>query len=348
MIAVKRRAGWRLCAAIFTCVLCFSISLAQAATPFFWDSIDVDMALEADGDLLVTETQKYVFTQPHSNERYRYIPLEGIDSITDVAVYENNEPLTVQTGRRNNDYWIRWQHSLNAPAAHTFVLQYRVVGGIQVKGNRSQLYWNALFPERSAPINRGNVTLHVPEVLADQVNSFQGEGVASRDRKLNLTTYEFVTSGPLAPQQFLNIRLEFPTSALNIPQAQTDYWSIKQSSWAPFFSWAVPAIFVLGVFGSIVAIRKRCPNCGQMTLKRTNRVVQKSTRSRRGTREIRHVCQNCNYDRRFNQTIPRKSASRSHTTVWGGYYGGDGSGGSGGSSGCGGGGCGGGGCGGGG
>ncbi|EKV03201.1 zinc ribbon protein, nin one binding (NOB1) type [Leptolyngbya sp. PCC 7375] len=73
--------------------------------------------------------------------------------------------------------------------------------------------------------------------------------------------------------------------ALNIPQAQTDYWSVKQSSWAPLFSWAVSAIFVLGVFGSIVAIRKRCPNCGQMTLRRTHRVVKKTQQLRMNSQQ---------------------------------------------------------------
>ena len=81
-------------------MLCLSIGVAQAASPFFWDSIDVDITLETDGDLLITETQTYVFTTQHTPERYRYIPLNGIDQITDVAVSENNEPLTVETGTR--------------------------------------------------------------------------------------------------------------------------------------------------------------------------------------------------------------------------------------------------------
>lgn len=230
MINLKRLAGWRICIGLLTCLLCFCrTGLSQATTPFFWDSIDVEITLEADGDLLVRETQKYVFTDHHGNQRYRYIPLAGLDTITDVAVYENNEPLSVDTGTQNNHYWIRWQHPLTPPETHTFVIQYRVVGGIQIKGNRSQLYWNALFPDRSAPINRGSVTVHVPEALAGKVTSFAGEGAGSRDRKLNPTTFEFVTEGALAPQQSLNIRMGFPTSALNITQAQTDYWTQRNS-----------------------------------------------------------------------------------------------------------------------
>ncbi len=347
MNALKQITGWRLLTALFSCCLCLTIGLnqtgrlAQAASPFFWDSINVDMTLEANGDLLVTETQKYVFTANHTRERYRYIPLDGIDSITDVAVYENNEPLAVETGERGKNYWIRWQHRLNAPEAHTFKIQYRVVGGIQVKGNRSQLYWNALFPERSAPINTGKVTLQVPENLAGKITSFRGEGVASRDRKLNFNTFEFALNGPLAPQQALNIRVKFPSNILTLSQPQTAYWSAKKSPLASFFALAGPGAIMMSVVGAIVTIRKRCPNCGQLSLNRTNRVVKAATRYSQGTREVNHTCQRCNYDRRFTQKISRKSSSSSNShSGWGGY---DGGGSSGGSSGCGGGGCGGGG-----
>ncbi len=342
------RLAWRLCAAILTCFICLGIGVAQASTPFFWDSIDVDLTLETDGDLLVTETQKYVFTQNHTHERYRYIPLDGIDSITDVAVYENNEPLTVETGIRNNDYWIRWQHPLTPPETHTFMIQYRAVGAVQVNGNNSQIYWNALFPERSAAINRGNVTVHVPNALADKVTTFRGEGVESRDRKLNPTTFEFVTTKTLEPQQALNIRIRFPSNILTLPQ--TNVWTKDPSPITSILPWLVPGSILLAIFGTVTTFRKRCPNCGKLALQRSNRVVNKATRSRHGTREVKHTCQRCNYDRTFNQKIARQgSPSSAASSAVGGYYDGGGGGfGGGGGCGGGGGGCGGGGCGGGG
>lgn len=351
---ILKRFGWRVCTGFLACMLCLGFGTTQAATPFFWDFINVDVTVETNGDLLVQETQKYVFTSHYNTERYRYIPLKGIGNITDVAVYENNEPLSVETGVRNNNYWIRWQHALTPPEAHTFTVQYRVIGGIQVNGNRSQLYWNALFPERSAPINRGKVTVHVPEALIGKVRGFQGEGVTSRDRKLNATTFEFITEGPLEPQQALNVRLEFPTSALNMTQSQTGYWVNKVSPLASVLSWAVPGGIVALIVGAIVATRKRCPNCGKLSLRRSSHLVKAATRYSAGQREISHTCQTCNYDRKFTKTIARKSSSSSPSSgsysVWGGSCDGGDSGGSsgGGGGGCGGGGCGGGGCGGGG
>ncbi len=49
--------------------------------PFYWESINVDIEVQTTGDMLVTETQKYVFNSDYSNQRYRYIPLAKVDDI---------------------------------------------------------------------------------------------------------------------------------------------------------------------------------------------------------------------------------------------------------------------------
>ncbi|MEM9807814.1 MAG: hypothetical protein AAF959_21310, partial [Cyanobacteria bacterium P01_D01_bin.56] len=62
---ILRRIGWRVALAMVTCLLCLGLGTAQATTPFFWDFINVDVTLETNGDLLVKETQKYVFNYNH-------------------------------------------------------------------------------------------------------------------------------------------------------------------------------------------------------------------------------------------------------------------------------------------
>ncbi|MEK0178938.1 hypothetical protein [Microcoleus anatoxicus] len=55
----------------------FLITVTHAAAqqvPFYWDNINVALEVQTNGDMLVTETQKYVFTAAYNNERYRYIP----------------------------------------------------------------------------------------------------------------------------------------------------------------------------------------------------------------------------------------------------------------------------------
>lgn len=138
--------------AVFVTILIPITHSTASDIPFYWDSINVEMDVQPNGDMWVTETQHYVFTDDYTNERYRYIPLNKVDEITDVTVTENGQPLATTTGIENNQLWIRWQHPLNPPESHVFVLKYRVIGGIQVNGDKTQVYWKAIFAERQVPV----------------------------------------------------------------------------------------------------------------------------------------------------------------------------------------------------
>lgn len=213
------------------CLLSLFPALAQTNAPFYWDFINVDITLESDGDLWVTETQKYTFTDNHTNQRYRYIPLNRVDQITNVTVYEGEERLPVQTGTENGQYWIQWQHDLNPPESHEFAIEYRVSGGVQAMGDTSRLYWRALFPERSAVIEQGKVTVRVPEALSGKVTGFAGQGAASSDRQIDPTTFEFTVDAQVPPQQFFDIEVSFPRNSLNleVPQWQSNPGPDSQS-----------------------------------------------------------------------------------------------------------------------
>ena len=89
--------------------------VAAQQLQFYWDNINVTIDVQTNGDMLVTETQKYVFTADYTNERYRYIPLDKVDKIKDVTVTENNQIIPSTTGTENNQLWIRWQHELKQP-----------------------------------------------------------------------------------------------------------------------------------------------------------------------------------------------------------------------------------------
>jgi Predicted membrane protein (DUF2207) len=127
--------------------------------------MDIDLQLVKSGDLLLTETQKYVFTDKYTNRRNRYIQIDRIDSIQDIAVTENNQPVAnLQISKSDGRQHIFWEHSLTAkfPEEHTFVLKYRVVGGLEVDNLQTKFKWMAIFPDRKAAIKAAQVTLHLP------------------------------------------------------------------------------------------------------------------------------------------------------------------------------------------
>jgi hypothetical protein len=97
------------CTTIFF-VITFSLNHAIAqSVPFYWEFMNVDIAVQNNGDMLITETQKYTFTGDYQNQRYRYIPLDKVDKITDVTVSENGQTLTSETGIENNQLWRWWR-----------------------------------------------------------------------------------------------------------------------------------------------------------------------------------------------------------------------------------------------
>ncbi|MEM1169981.1 MAG: DUF2207 domain-containing protein [Cyanobacteria bacterium P01_H01_bin.35] len=191
-------------------------TIAQGTSPFYWDFINVEIDVQKNGDMLVSETQKYVFTKPHTNQRYRYIPLNKVDKITDVTVWENQEQIPSQTGIQNNQIWIKWQHKLNAPEAHTFVLKYRVIGGLHINDSGDKVYWKAIFANRSAAINNAKIIVRLPEILSEKIQNYKSFGVRTNARKINSTTVEFVAQKPIPPQQEIEVLLLFPHNILDV------------------------------------------------------------------------------------------------------------------------------------
>jgi len=204
-----------------TLLTIFMVTITQVAAqqlPFYWENINVLIDVQTNGDMLVTETQKYVFTADYNTERYRYIPLGKVDEIKDVTVAENNQKIASTTGIENNQLWIRWQHQLKAPESHTFVIRYRVVGGLQLDGENTQVYWKAISSGRKAPINDAKVRVKLPEALSGKVLFFRNFGTPAISRKVDAKTFEFVASQAVQPQQELEVQIAFPQQILNVPQ----------------------------------------------------------------------------------------------------------------------------------
>lgn len=197
----------------------FLVAVSQATAqqlPFYWDNINVTIDVQTNGDMLVTETQKYVFTADSTNKRYRYILLDKVDEITEIAVSENNQ-IIPSTVIENNQLWIRWQHELKAPESHTFVIKYRVIGGLQLDGENTLVYWKAIASGRKAPVNTGKVTVKLPEALSGKVRSFNNFGTPAVARQVDAKTFEFVANQPILPEQELEVRIAFPQAILNVP-----------------------------------------------------------------------------------------------------------------------------------
>jgi hypothetical protein len=167
--------------------------------PFYWEYMHIEMELRDNGDLRITEEQKYVFTGPHTTARYRAIALDKVDEITNASVSHDGTVLAASTTRKRNTFWIRWSHPLTPPESHTFTLRYIVKGGLRVYDHTDMVEWSALFPDRDAPIQRGRVRLKFPAALSGHLQDVASWGVPADVHRLGPTTVEFTPRAPLPP-----------------------------------------------------------------------------------------------------------------------------------------------------
>jgi Predicted membrane protein (DUF2207) len=192
-----------------------SLGAIAQSSPFHWEYINVNMDVQKNGDILVTETQKYIFDRQHTNRRYRYILLDKVTEIKDISVTENKQLIPSTHKIADNKLSIEWQHKLKAPSAHTFVLKYRIIGGLQVEGESTLVYWKAIFADRKAPVDRATVRVQLPLELSGKVSSFTSYGASSNDREINPRTFEFVSTEAIQPGQELEVKVAFPAGIIS-------------------------------------------------------------------------------------------------------------------------------------
>ncbi len=233
-------------------LLIASLTVSAESAPFYWEFINVDIDVQENGDMLVTETQKYVFTAAHTNERYRWISLEKVDHIDNVQVFEEEEELSAATGVKDKQFWIKWSHSLNPPESHTFVLKYRVAGGLHIDNSGDQVFWKALFKDRNAPIQSGNVIVRLPAPLAGQILSFKSSGIPADTRKVDAQTVEFIARESLPPGKEMVVQVTFPHDLLDVSRPNWQRWQWIQSPLAWLKQYWIGILVALGIIAKLL------------------------------------------------------------------------------------------------
>jgi uncharacterized membrane protein YgcG len=164
--------------------------LPQAASAqtrsFHMDPYNAEITVNQDGSLDVVETLTYVYDSGTFRRATRHIPLDRVESITDVRVAElvdgrwvdyreapydyaetssqsTAEPGTFGTMTDDGELWIRWIYEPTyAGETRTFALRYHVTGAIRVYPDRYELQWKAIPPDWDSPIYESEVKVHLP------------------------------------------------------------------------------------------------------------------------------------------------------------------------------------------
>lgn len=144
---------------------------AGAAKTYRAERFDVDLVIQTDGSLIVTETVVFRFEGGPFTYVFRELAFTELDDIQVVAVGLDGRTLPsgagpgqveIQVGRPLR---VTWHLPPTSDATHTFTLTYRVQGAIRRLADADALIWRAIPEEHDYPIVASTITLRYPEAI---------------------------------------------------------------------------------------------------------------------------------------------------------------------------------------
>ncbi|NJN99847.1 MAG: DUF2207 domain-containing protein [Anaerolineales bacterium] len=197
------------------------VAQAQEKT-LYWQRYDVNLAVQSNSDILVEETQQIVFTGGSFTFGFAAIPQDRVEQIADLQVSEiingSEQPYTPNSSSDygfttstsdSGDLEITWYFPSTRDSAHTYILRYRVVGGLRIYDGGDQVWWKAIPPDHNFPIEAARVTVTLPQTFPkDQlvVASYGSPAsIAYGDRGEVIFTAENIPA-----DKEVEVRVEFP------------------------------------------------------------------------------------------------------------------------------------------
>lgn len=187
---------------------------------FVYSRIAVELRLQRDGTLEVTERLTLRYTGGPFTSASRDIPLNRLDAIEAIGVSKGatsysevksaeRNPATFHLTRDSQQVAITWFYPPISDSEQTFVLRYRVRGAVRVGTETDQLWWVAIFPNRSVPVEQSWVTLTLPPSARPAVADVSLPA-ASGALTIEQNTVTVIRDQPLAPGDGLDLQINLP------------------------------------------------------------------------------------------------------------------------------------------
>ena len=208
-------------AAIAALILMLVLPAAAAAEDkqYHYGFINVDIAVQPNGDLRVTEVIQYVFTYGEFHHGFRGIDMNRTEAITDVQVSEgavayrhvNGETIggytVARSGQTTN---VDWWFPYTSNAARTFTLTYTVKGALRIYDGGDQVYWVSIWPERGQRVMNTQSQVRLPAGVTDPAQvKYESYGAKATAVQTDAATVLF-TTGVMPDGQSLTVRVQFP------------------------------------------------------------------------------------------------------------------------------------------
>jgi len=210
------------CFIIFLCLFGVMAGVAEARS-LYWDKIGVEIFVERDGSFKVIEELHYIFDGAW-NGGIRNINTDKLNEIEFLELWEGDKQYqrgdienvgAYETYNSGSDFVIKWRSRLPgdppyAATPKTFKLVYVVKGGLNYSSDYDELYWQAIFSDRDGVVKRGEVTVHLPEPLADNSLAFlYSQADNAHWYKIDNQSFRF-TADNISAGALFEVKVDFP------------------------------------------------------------------------------------------------------------------------------------------
>ncbi len=210
------------------CILALPASAQEETKNLVWERYDVDLNVQPNGRVRVTETQRIRYLSGFWRNGGRKIPLNRVDNITGVQVSEVGPggqvtPLPSEIARQGDELQVSWQYApATAGDVRTFRLEYTVEGVVRVYPDNQQLRWIAIPDERRFPVEESTVTLRLPGNVPPQQLQLESYPERARGEELPQANGAVYRVRDLPAFQGFEVRAQFPAGT--VPGATAPQW----------------------------------------------------------------------------------------------------------------------------
>lgn len=145
------------------------LAVSAVAKDFSIPEIQIEVQVNPDGTLQITEHRNYVFDGSYSWANYN-IPKEGFTHIRDIQVSEgenfytnlnSEEPGTFLVEESDNNINLKWYYEAS-DEERIFTISYTLEGAITIGVEWSQIYWNFASAGREKSTDQFSATVNLP------------------------------------------------------------------------------------------------------------------------------------------------------------------------------------------
>ena len=260
---------WASVVAVIVAMVCVSVAQAGQLAALAWSRYDVDILVNTNGTLTVTEIQTIAFTGGQSFRKGFAVIPQARGTLSEVKVWEDsqtytpsssNQPYTFETSTNDNgDLEIVWYFPPTVNTTHTYHLQYTVRSGLLFYADRGydRLQWKAIAPDHDAPIAAATVTVRVPSGAAVLRAGVSNDSPAVSGIAPDQLSAAFDATGSLRSGQGLEVRLDFQHGVVAGSPPAWQFIYDLQEQYKPLIDLVSLGLFALIAIGGTLLIVMR-------------------------------------------------------------------------------------------